>query len=194
MSSASSTSGYSDSTSGHSPPASFDAFDNASFSSPTRYTSRNEEQSTRSSQSTTVDCVSLQAIQSAQSPSAHSNHSYHTNHRNSIVSIPEHLPSHHESPVTTPPELSQSSSSPTPGAQYFDLEGASESEHGGDSNDIDIGNEDIFLRDFSNNLNHLDQDSDMMLMNKFADAFGATANTNEMFGTLENDDVFFGSA
>lgn len=188
ISSASSASGYSDSNSGSSPPATYDGFDRASFGG-----SQSRPENVHYSQAA-MDCVSPQAIHSARPTSALSTHSYHSNHRNSIVSLSDHLPSHHGSRANTPPSLSQSSPSPTPGAHYFDLEAASEeSEHG----DMDANNkplvrfedDDIFLQDYSSNMN---QDPDIMMMNKFADAFGASGNTNEMFGTLESD-VFFGS-
>lgn len=195
----SASSSYSESNfGGHSPPASFEAFDTARFGTPIRSSGNvNQSSPTRSSHSSpTVECVSPQVIHSAPSPS----HSYHSNH--------SHHQSHHGSPVNTPPGLSQSSSSPTPGTAYFDLEGASEgaseSDHDHNAEDIEEdsssaqekrfqdvhGNDDIFVNSFGGGING---DEDMMMMSKFADAFGTTGNTNEMFGTLEQDDVFFGN-
>lgn len=146
MSSASSTSCYSESSYGLSPPADFDILDEKPFTDFTNDFTRNTRFSDNDSfpyppaQSPTPnDYISPQAIQNAPSPSSfsthshHSHYSYHT-HRGSIDETgSQHLPPLPPSPAksvtshyNTPPELCLSSSSPAPSHQVYDISESSE--------------------------------------------------------------------
>jgi regulatory protein SWI5 len=141
MSSASSSSGFSDSSYARTPPGDFDVLDEKPFGDfPSEFSQSSAVMESDSFQYSTepspmpADCVSPQAIQNAPSPSALSARSQHSHysqdcvsHRGSITGIraqqSQHLPSHPSSPATshmsynpssynTPPELCLSSSPP----------------------------------------------------------------------------------
>jgi regulatory protein SWI5 len=207
MSSASSTTGYSDSNSGNSPGSDIDILDDKPFadyeyiqSSSTMPSSSFEYSQ---AQSPAGDCVSPQAMQNTPSPVAFSSHSQFS-HRGSVS---ETLPSPPHSPAKSvhsihsyhsPPGLCESSSSPAPSNQYYDLDNSSN--HGdGMANIAGLDNisehdDDMFLQAFAassaNDMTQLERDPDL-LMGKLEDAFGSAAN-EDLF--KDDADLFsFGS-
>jgi regulatory protein SWI5 len=134
ISSASSTSGYSESSFGNSPPATFEILDDKPFrdftndySQPSVYMDNSTFPYSSAPSPMPTDYVSPQAIQNAPSPSAFSNQShqsFHSQHsqRGSIdYTSNQNLPALPASPAksvasyyNTPPELCLSSSSPPP--------------------------------------------------------------------------------
>lgn len=205
MSSASSTTDYSDSNGGHSPRSEGDVLDDKPFAEyefsqpPTVMQTDAFEYPQNHSPVTNNNCVSPQAIQTAHSPSAFSHHSQ--SHRGSIS---EHLPSHPASPAKSihsyhsPPGLCESSSSPAPSNHYYELDKTSQ--HGDDIQmtmngltNISEHDDEMFLEAFAaasnQGLSTLERDPEL-LMGKFDDAFNNSAG-DDMFRNSE--DVFFGS-
>ena len=145
MSSASSTSGYSESSYGNSPPADFDVLDDKTFleftndfSQPAVFVENNSFSYSAVSSPVPTNYISPQAIQSAPSPSAlstashHSCRSYHSHSGSIDDSSLQNLPALPASPAksaasfyNTPPELCLSSS-PPPNNQVYDISQASE--------------------------------------------------------------------
>ncbi|RFU29252.1 hypothetical protein B7463_g7096, partial [Scytalidium lignicola] len=199
MSSASSTSGYSESSSSQSPRDDHGVLDDKPFED-YRYgqtvpsVDTNNFQGSSTESSTPVDCVSPQEVQNAHSPSAFSTHSTYSQQPGSVV---DNLPLHPTSPAKSvysqyhsPPGLCESSSSPAPSATFYDLE--ENVNHGLDLSSIMASqNDDMFLDAFatSNDMTQLERDPSLLL-GKFDDGFDP-AGSDEMF---RNDaDVFFGS-
>lgn len=217
MSSASSTSAYSESSYGLSPPADFDGFDDKPFCDFSQDYSQSSAimdnsiftySPVRSMLAASTDYVSPQAIQNAPSPSAFSAHS----HRGSVVSVPEHhLPAspasparsvasicHTHSQYNTPPELCLSSSSPPASTRFYDIPEGNEELSLSRLAEMQANDDEMFLDAFGNNsamdmgMSRLEQDPDLLLMGgKFDDAF-SVVNGGEIFGD-NGDDVFFGS-
>ena len=176
-SSASSTSGYSESSYGLSPPAGFDALDDKpfgeftnDFSQNTGYMDNTNFQYPSAQSPTPNNYVSPRAIQNVPSPSAFSTHSQHSHYsfHSHCGSIDEtgsqHLPPLPASPTksvasyyNTPPELCLSSSSPAPSHQVYDILESSEAQDLEFSKlaalqniDIPEHNDEMFLDTFSN--------------------------------------------
>jgi regulatory protein SWI5 len=160
------------------------------------------------------DCVSPQQMQKHHSPSAFE--SLSPSKRCSIASIPEEgismLPSQPNSPAksavsqyNSPPELCLSSSSPAP-SKFFDFDNEQTSL---DSQVVCIGNDiiktdvdelndqvgDMFLTSFnpetSLSMTALERDPNLLLMDKFEEAFSVDSGDGGML--MDGDDVFFGS-
>lgn len=210
VSSASSTSGYTDSNSGQSPRSELDdilddkPFRDYEFTQASSVVGTDSFQYSQSHSPAHVDCVSPQATQTALSPSSFSTHvNFHT-HRGSVTS--EHLPSHPASPAKSvhsqyhsPPGLCESSSSPAPSNHYYDIDTV----NGDDFKDLSVlGNglsnitehdDEMFLEAFAaannDSMTHLDKEPDMM-MTKFEDPFNPNGG-EDMFRS--ESDVFFGS-
>ncbi|KAH8687107.1 hypothetical protein BGZ60DRAFT_392842 [Tricladium varicosporioides] len=189
MSSASSTTGYSDSNDGHSPRS---VLDDKPFGDYQYTHSQSSSMMPSSSfelsqpRSPGAECVSPQATQNAASPGAFSTHSHHS-HRASSVHSPYH----------SPPGLCESSSSPAPSHHYYDLE--SMSSHGEELTNISAlaniseHDDEMFLEAFAaantSEMTQLERDPDL-LMGKFEDVFGNNSG-EELF--RDEADVFFGS-
>lgn len=178
ISSASSTSGYSESSYGNSPPATFDILDDKPFrdfaddySQASVYMDNSSFPYSAAPSPMPTDYVSPQAIQNAPSPSAFSSHSHqsfhsHNSQRGSVdFTSNQHLPALPASPAksiasyyNTPPELCLSSSSPPPSNAHFDATQPPE-------------NEDLDLSKLAalQNIDISSQDDEM-----FLDAFGST--------------------
>lgn len=208
MSSASSTTGYSESSGANSPRSDLDLLDGDAFGDYQLTQGTTEMEMGSSSfvysqpQSPTAKgCVSPQDIENAASPAAFSTHSQYPHHG----SISEQLPSPPRSPAKSiqgqyhsPPGLCHSSSSPAPSNHYYDMD--SISNHGDEMINLsaltNISNHDdeLFLDAFAtqdtNDLTQLERDPDLLL-GKFDDTFGS-ANNDDLF--KEEGDVFFGSA
>ena len=184
-SSASSTSGYSESASAHSPRDELDVLNDKPFEYDYSQNSAvtNDFQYSQPQSPPPPECVSPQAIQ-ARSPSAYSTHSTNS----------EHLPSHPASPTKSihsyhsPPGLCDSSSSPA-AAHYYDLDTQST----GLAN-ISEHDDEMFMEAFAaaagTDMTQLDQDPDL-LMGKFEDVFGTGVEGQDMF--KGEADLFFGS-
>jgi regulatory protein SWI5 len=211
MSSASSTTGYSESNSGHSPRSELDdILDDKPFGEyeATQSSSVADNGSFQYSQAQSpaqAECVSPQDIQNAHSPSSYSTHSTYQEHRGSLTS--EHLPSHPASPAKSvhsqyhsPPGLCESSSSPAPSNHYYDID----TRNGDDFKDLSAlanglsniseHDDEMFLEAFSaaaNNesMTQLEKDPDM-LMGKFEDPFSPSGGDDMFRGET---DMFFGS-
>ena len=141
ISSASSTSGYSESSFGNSPPATIDILDDKPFreftndySQPSVYMDNSSFPYSSAPSPMPTDYVSPQAIQNAPSPSAFSTHSHQSFHshqpqRGSIdYTSNQKLPALPASPAksvasyyNTPPELCLSSSSPPPSNANYEI-------------------------------------------------------------------------
>ena len=148
ISSASSTSGYSESSFGNSPPASFEILDDKPFrdftndySQPSVYMDNSNFPYSSATSPMPTDYVSPQAIQNAPSPSAFSTHSRqsfnsHHSQRGSIdYTSNQNLPALPASPAksvasyyNTPPELCLSSSSPPPSNAHHEVSQPSETD------------------------------------------------------------------
>jgi regulatory protein SWI5 len=194
ISSASSTSGYSESSYGNSPPATFDILDDISFedfandySQPSVYMDNNSFPYSSAPSPMPTNYVSPQAIQNAPSPSAlstHSHqsiHSYHS-HRGSIdETAHQHLPLLPASPTksvashyNSPPELCLSSSSPLPSNSNYDACHHSETDDldlsklaAPQNIDISTHDDDMFLDSFGSGdmgTGRLEQDPGLLLM------------------------------
>ncbi|KAF4635709.1 hypothetical protein G7Y89_g2398 [Cudoniella acicularis] len=201
MSSASSTTGCSESNEENSPRSENGILDDKPFGD-FQYTQSSVMQSSSfeysQPQSPRTECVSPQATQNAASPEAFSTHSQYS-HRGSVS---EHLPSSPRSPAKSahspyhsPPGLCESSSSPAPSHHYYELDTASNhceelSSLSGLAN-ISENDDEMFLEAFaaasSNEMTQLERDPDL-LMGKFEDAFG-TNNGEDLF--RDESDVFF---
>jgi regulatory protein SWI5 len=206
MSSASSTTGCSESNGGSSPRSDIDILDDKPFGD-YEYTQQSviDAHSFQYSQPhspTPNDYVSPQAIQTAHSPSAFSTHS-HLSHRGSI-SESTHLPSHPASPAKSihsyhsPPGLCESSSSPAASNQYYDLDTGSQVGEEIKFNmsgltNISEHDDEMFLEAFAaasnSEMTTLERDPELLL-GKFDDSFGNVDN-DDLFRNSE--DVFFGS-
>lgn len=211
VSSASSTTGYSDSNSAHSPRSDLDDilddkpfqdydFTQSSLADPCSF------QYSQAQSPTNGECLSPQPMQTAHSPSAFSTHSSYQTHRASISVASEHLPSQPGSPAKSvhsqyhsPPDLCESSSSPAPSNHYYDLDTNVNDDFkdlsvlaGGLSN-ISEHDDEMFLEAFAaasnDSMTQLNKSSDMML-GKFEDPF-SPVDGDEMFHG--ESDVFFGS-
>jgi regulatory protein SWI5 len=205
MSSASSTSGYSESSYEHSPPADFDLLDQQPFGEFTANDVFSQNSSMMSSDSFRFSpppdiqgtCVSPQAIQNAPSPT-YSSHS----RNNSIASISSrHRPSTPaKSPISTytPPELCQSSSSPPASVSFYDLQSTNDSllQDEADKMFLDAFGDNSAL---DMNMRGLDQDPDLLSLmgnGKFDDSYSGVvgqAEVDAMFGDGAGEDAFFGS-
>jgi regulatory protein SWI5 len=202
ISSASSTSEYSESSYGNSPPAVFDIMDDKPFreftndySQPSVCMDNGNFPYSAAPSPMPTDYISPQAIQNAPSPSAfstHSHQSFHSHHsqRGSVdYKSNQHLPALPASPAksiasyyNTPPELCLSSSPPPSNANYD----ASQPPENDDLDlsklaalqNIDISTQDdeMFLDTFGSgdmSTSRLEQDPGLLLMGgKFDDAFG----------------------
>ncbi len=202
MSSASSTSAYSESSYGQSPTREFDVLDDKpfqdftnDFSQSSNYMDQNHFPYSSASSPIATDYVSPQAVQNAPSPSAlsaHSHHSHHSQHDSiDLSSDLEGLPALPASPTksvashyNSPPGLCLSSSSPLPSNQFYDASQTSEAD------ELDLGklaelqnittsehDDEMFLDAFGTtedmNTTRLEQDPSLLLMGgKFDDAFG----------------------
>jgi regulatory protein SWI5 len=194
ISSASSTSGYSESSYGNSPPATFDILDDKPFrdftngySQQSVYMDNGSFPYSSAPSPMPTDYVSPQAIQNAPSPSAfstHSHQSFHSHHsqRGSIdYTSNQHLPALPASPAksvasyyNTPPELCLSSSSPPPSNANYDVSQPPETDDLDLSKlaalqNIDISTQDdeMFLDAFSSadmSTSRLEQDPGLLLM------------------------------
>ncbi|TVY18394.1 Metallothionein expression activator [Lachnellula arida] len=207
MSSASSTTGYSDSNGGNSPRSDIDILDDKPFSdyectqSSSVMPSSSFEYS--QAQSPVGDCVSPQAMQNTPSPAAFSSHSQFS-HRGSIsenISSPPHSPTksiHSVHSYHSPPGLCESSSSPAPSNHYYELDNVSN--HGDGLTDgmslanISEHDDEMFLQAFAassaNGMSQLERDPDL-LMEKLEDAFGSAVD-EDLF--KDDGDLFsFGS-
>jgi regulatory protein SWI5 len=193
-SSVSSTSGYSESSCGNSPPVTFDILDDKPFGD---FTNDYSQQSvymdnggfpySSAPSPMPTDYVSPQAIQNAPSPSAfstHSHQSFHSHHsqRGSIdYTSNRHLPALPASPAksvasyyNTPPELCLSSSSPPPSNANYDVSQPPETDDLDLSKmaalqNIDISTQDdeMFLDAFNSadmSTSRLEQDPGLLLM------------------------------
>ncbi|KAH8592319.1 hypothetical protein B0O99DRAFT_653968 [Bisporella sp. PMI_857] len=203
MSSASSTGG-SESTSGQSPRSDLDdILDDKPFgdyeytqSSTMADSSSFQYSQTHSPVHAESQCLSPQLTQTAHSPSAYSSHSTYNEHHASISN--EHLPAHPASPAKSvhspyhsPPGLCESSSSPAPSNQYFDLD-SSQNE---DFKPMSLANisehdDEMFLDAFAaasdNGITQLERDPDLLL-GKFEEEYNGG---DDMF---RNESAFFDS-
>lgn len=182
ISSASSTSGYSESSYAHSPPTNFDIPDDKpyqdfanDYSQPSIYLDNSSFPYSSAPSPMPTDYVSPQAIQNAPSPSAfsthsqHSIHSYHS-HRGSIdETAHQNLPPLPASPTksvashyNSPPELCLSSSSPLPSSSNYDAAQPSETD------DLDLSKLAALQ-----NIDISTHDDEM-----FLDAFGPSSDTD----------------
>jgi regulatory protein SWI5 len=213
MSSASSTTGCSDSNFGNSPRSELDdVLDDKPFGDygyiQSSTVDNNNFHFSQAHSPIPDECVSPHVIQTAHSPSAFSthSHSHFSSHRGSIVSISDshhQLPSHPTSPAKSvhsqyhsPPGLCESSSSPA-ASNYYDLDETNP--HSTDLvnlsslANISEHDDDMFLSAFSaaaaNDMTTLERDPDL-LMGKFEDTFGVGGN-EDLF--RNEGDVFFGS-
>ncbi|RDL32666.1 C2H2 and C2HC zinc finger [Venustampulla echinocandica] len=208
MSSASSTTGYSESNGGNSPRSDLDLLDDNAFGNYqlTQGTSGMEMEGgsfvySQPQSPAAKGCISPHAIQNAASPTAFSTRSQYSH----SASISEHLPSPPRSPAKSvqsqyhsPPGLCDSSSSPAPSNHYYDMDNISN--HGDEMINLttltNISNHDdeLFLEAFTtedtNDLTQLERDPDLLL-GKFDEAFGSVSN-DDLF--KEEGDVFFGSS
>jgi regulatory protein SWI5 len=206
MSSASSTTGCSESNGGSSPRSDIDILDDKPFGDyeypQQSVIDAHSFQYSQPHSPTPNDYVSPQAIQTAHSPSAFSTHS-HLSHRGSI-SESTHLPSHPASPAKSvhsyhsPPGLCESSSSPAASNQYYDLDTGSQVGEEIKFNmsgltNISEHDDEMFLEAFAaasnSEMTALERDPEL-LMGKFDDSFGNVDN-DDLFRNSE--DVFFGS-
>jgi regulatory protein SWI5 len=208
MSSASSTTGCSESNNG-SPRSDLDILDDRPFReyeySQSAQMDAHNFQYAQPSSPVVNNCISPQAI-TAHSPSAFSTHSHHSqapSHRNS-VSISSPLPSHPASPAKSihsyhsPPGLCESSSSPAASTHYYDLDSGTPhpeeiSLNMGSLANISEHDDEMFLEAFaaaSNGEMTGLESGEGLLMGKFEDAF-ENAGGEDLFRNSE--DVFFGS-
>ena len=215
MSSASSTTGCSDSNFGNSPRSELDdilddkPFGDYEYTQSSSVVDNNTFHFSQPHSPIPDECVSPQAIQTAHSPSAFSTHSHDhfSSHRGSIISISDsnhHLPSHPASPAKSihstyhsPPGLCESSSSPA-ASNYYDLEDPNPHNTTDLVNLSSLANisehdDEMFLEAFSaasrTDMTTLERDPDL-LMGKFEDSFGVGAG-DDLF--RNEGDVFFGS-
>ena len=213
-SSASSTTGYSDSNFGNSPRSELDdildekPFRGYEYTQSSSVVDNNSFQFSQTHSPNPDGYVSPQAIQAAHSPSAFStrSHDQFSSTRGSIISTADnhHLPSHPTSPAKSihstyhsPPGLCESSSSPA-ASIYYDLDdpnsnSGNDLEHLSSLANISEHDDEMFLEAFSaasrNEMTTLERDSDL-LMGKFDDSFGISAG-DDLF--RNEGDVFFGS-
>jgi len=194
MSSASSTSGYSESSGALSPRSDVEALDDCTFDELRTINTQNLNYSKHENQ--LAECVSPQAIQ-AHSPSVFSSHTMsRTTSRQDSMSSPQQLPPLPASPTKSvlsyhsPPGLCESSSSPAP-SQYYELDNMSNPEE--DLSKLSLANiaeaDEMFLEAFGNgtDMTALERDPSLLL-GKFEDAYNQSA---DMFA--DPSDVFFGS-
>jgi regulatory protein SWI5 len=202
MSSASSTTGYSDSQGGNSPRSDADILDDKPFgdfeySESSSAMPSDSFQYSQVSSPNNADCVSPQEVQ-AHSPSVFSTHSQHSSvSRHNSISESVHLPFHPASPAKSvhsyhsPPGLCESSSSPAP-SNYYDLD---DSDQIGKLNLASLPEHDdeMFLEAFAtgnaSDMTALERDPGL-LMGKYEDAF-SNAGGDDLFH--DGEDVFFGS-
>lgn len=211
MSSASSTTGYSDSNSGCSPRSDLDdilddkPFGEYEATQNSSVVNNGSFQYSQAQSPAQAECVSPQEIQNAHSPSSFNTHSTYQEHRGSITS--EHLPSHPASPAKSvhsqyhsPPGLCESSSSPAPSNHYYDID----TSNGVDFKDLSAlanglsniseHDDEMFLEAFSvaannDSMTQLEKDPNM-LMGKFDDPFSPSGGDDMFRGET---DMFFGS-
>lgn len=184
VSSASSTSGYSESIEGQSPRSDAEILDDKPFED------YSQSMANHYSPEPQVECVSPQAIQ-AHSPT----YSHHTMSRTS--SQHESLPSPRNLPLPSSPTKSVHSYHSPPGlcessspaaSQYFDLDGGEDLSKLSLANISEVDDE-MFLEAFANSggMSALERDPGC-LMGKFEDSYG---NDSDIF--RDTEDVFFGS-
>ncbi len=209
MSSASSTTDFSDSNASNSPGSDFDVLDEKPFGeynyaqASSVVDSGSFEYPSQPFSQESNDYVSPQEMQTAHSPSAFSTHSQSSSHHGSY-SESTHLPSHPASPSKSvpsyhsPPGLCESSSSPAPSNNYYELDNSSQN---GDELNMNLSgltnilerDDEMFLQAFAaasnGEITQLERDPDL-LMGKFEDPF----NTSEGSDSFKNEeDMFFGS-
>lgn len=211
MSSASSTTGYTESNSGNSPRSDLDdILDDKPFGdyeTPQNSSAADNScfQYSQAQSSPEAECISPQVMQNAHSPSSFSTHSAYHQHRGSVTS--EHFSSHPASPAKSvhsqyqsPPGLCESSSSPAPSHHYYDLDASNGEDfrdltalNNGLSNIVEQDDE-MFLEAFSaatsnDSMTQLEKDPEM-LMSKFEDPFTPSVG-DDLF--RRETDIFFGS-